>query len=525
MSKKIGLHRTSVCLENNYEYWASEFKKEEQLLRSILDDLLIEIEHVGSTAINHIFAKPIIDIAIAVSNESIFPEVIKKLTDNGYILRPDNGDDERIFIVKGNESNRTHYIHIHPWRSKGWFSQLYFRDFLNSNIKAAKQYEILKINLSHKYPNDRQKYSQGKDVFISEILSSVPYSFDDLFEISNQKNIPHQDLILIMLNMYGINADIESPRIRTNIFLDSNKEEFFYLGLPNNNESCFYLVDNDVYLYNKKIGTVNKLENDDCATSYFRKSKTVITLNSNSRSVCIGCKFCPNNLELNSEDSSLDSIQKIKEHFNIIMKHKDLSTIERLTICTGCFGNEDNALEHLLLINNVAKEINFSGIFHYIGSEIISNKAFSTSRSEIKSFMYTFTIECFSKRDAILKDLKRNIKLSGYYENMKRAMDFGFIVNYIYVLGLDSIDSMELNFRLLSEVSNNFPLINIFQPHITEHKLLMDKKANKIEYYLLARKIIEKIYKNTHLRPNSWECYRSLWYFKFDEEEMKCIRI
>jgi len=52
-------------------------------------------------------------------------------------------------------------------------------------------------------------------------------------------------------------------------------------------------------------------------------------------------------------------------------------------------------------------------------------------RSEIKSFMYTFTIECFSKRDAILKDLKRNIKLSGYYENMKRAMDFGFIVNYI----------------------------------------------------------------------------------------------
>ena len=282
------------------------------------------------------------------------------------------------------------------------------------------------------------------------------------------------------------------------------------------------------YLGNKYIATTYEIENDDCASSYFRKSNTVITLNSNRRSECRGCLFCPNNLELNSEDMNLNTSEKILSHFKEIMGRRNienLAEIERITICTGCFGSEEKALRHLIRVYDVITALGFKGKFHYIGSEILSDDAFDVIYKNVKKFMYTFTVECFTNREKMLNRIKSNISIEMYLNNMRKCKKMGFDTNIIYVLGLDPLDKTIEGLGYFIQESSLFPLINIFQPHVPEHYDLLSPDAHSMDYYLAVRKFVEYKYKDTGIRPQSWECYRPLWYYKFDEEKLNCIRI
>lgn len=110
--KNLGIPRTEVVLMKQHKEWKTAYLDEEKILKRILGETVVDIQHVGSTAIQNINAKPIIDISIGVENKEKLTTVKDKLEQNGYIHRPNHGDENRIFMVKGDEECRTHYLHI-----------------------------------------------------------------------------------------------------------------------------------------------------------------------------------------------------------------------------------------------------------------------------------------------------------------------------------------------------------------------------------------------------------------------------
>jgi len=136
-----------------------------------------------------------------------------------------------------------------------------------------------------------------------------------------------------------------------------------------------------------------------------------------------------------------------------------------------------------------------------------------------------FSLECFNvkNRQYFLKDIKQKVRLNTIKNVLTCANILKFRTNFSYIVGLESLKMMEKGFYEFSKYINSFPIINVFQAHRGQKKLRY-KEANKIEYYIKARKIIEKIFTPFSFRPRPWENYRSLWYIKFGDELLDDIR-
>lgn len=135
---------------------------------------IIDIQHVGSTAIPGILAKPIIDIQIAVDSLVAVKKIaIETLKNNGYEYWDEDPDPEKMFFVKGMPpfgDKRTHHVHIIEPKAKRWQSRIIFRDYLIAHPEAAREYEQLKIKLAQEYTYDREQYTDAKTKFIDDIL-------------------------------------------------------------------------------------------------------------------------------------------------------------------------------------------------------------------------------------------------------------------------------------------------------------------------------------------------------------------
>lgn len=170
MGTLIGLERKNVVLLKHSEEWGKLYQQERAILETLLEDQYILIQHVGSTSIPGLMAKPIIDIAVGVDSIEKMNNIKGILVDNGYHFRPDAGSDERLFLAKGGEESRTHYLHIEIFEGLSWNNHTNFRDYLICNPKCITEYENIKIELAAKYPNNREKYTLAKDEFIQSIL-------------------------------------------------------------------------------------------------------------------------------------------------------------------------------------------------------------------------------------------------------------------------------------------------------------------------------------------------------------------
>lgn len=161
----------------------SDYNKEwpriaEQEIKKLYDILpkqhVIDIQHVGSTAIPGMSAKPVIDIQIAVDSLSAMkPIAIKALKEIGYEYWDKNPDPERLFFAKGMPpfgEKRTHNVHIVEPSSRHWQEKILLRDYLRTHPEASVEYESLKKHLAQKYLYDREQYTSAKTEFIHEIL-------------------------------------------------------------------------------------------------------------------------------------------------------------------------------------------------------------------------------------------------------------------------------------------------------------------------------------------------------------------
>lgn len=169
----IGLKRNTVKLYPHSDEWRRVAEVTIKDLKDIFSDKAIDIQHVGSTSIKEIKAKPIIDIAVGVKSFEDVDKVIEALEDRGFIHVVENDDESQRFFSCGDfgADTRTHHIHVVIFGDKEWCDYIKFRDTLNNDVSKRRAYEELKLNLEKKYPNNRYEYTESKADFIMDILN------------------------------------------------------------------------------------------------------------------------------------------------------------------------------------------------------------------------------------------------------------------------------------------------------------------------------------------------------------------
>ncbi|SDJ88246.1 GrpB domain, predicted nucleotidyltransferase, UPF0157 family [Halovenus aranensis] len=169
----IGLERGRVELVPHDERWARLFEREADRLRSVLTDGVVTIEHVGSTAIAGVPAKPIIDILVVAETVGDRETWSRDLDALGYTFRPNDAVEDRHFFAKGPEDDRTHYLSITEAGSKTHTEQLAFRDYLREHPREARRYARVKAELAERFAEDRATYTESKSGFVRAILEQA----------------------------------------------------------------------------------------------------------------------------------------------------------------------------------------------------------------------------------------------------------------------------------------------------------------------------------------------------------------
>ncbi|MBO4863207.1 MAG: GrpB family protein [Eubacterium sp.] len=165
----IGLQRGTVAVEKHNSEWEEAAKRTIEKLDALLQGVAVDIQHVGSTAIRGICAKPIIDIVVGVSDFDEILNLSDILEENGFIYRGQDQPDQHLYVC-GDEEIRTHHIHVVIYDSEAWNNYLNMRDYLNSHEEDAKAYSELKEKLAEQYAEDRIIYTEKKSDFIKDIL-------------------------------------------------------------------------------------------------------------------------------------------------------------------------------------------------------------------------------------------------------------------------------------------------------------------------------------------------------------------
>ena len=165
----IGLERGVVKLVPHTPEWARLFAEEKARLEAAIGLHVLDIQHVGSTSIPGMAAKPIIDIGIAVTDFDEARVCVPSIERLGYTYRGEHGIPRRHYFVKGDP--RTHHLHMNEIHGQDWENQVLFRDYLIAHPALTAEYAALKRALAAQHPSDRGAYQDGKDPFIKRVLA------------------------------------------------------------------------------------------------------------------------------------------------------------------------------------------------------------------------------------------------------------------------------------------------------------------------------------------------------------------
>lgn len=351
-------------------------------------------------------------------------------------------------------------------------------------------------------------------------------------KIAENYHLPLENILSIALNRYGVLIDnISDNRLRFNLeLLDSNKKTYFAVCVNTYPASPFRLIDGILYLENNQVGKVTDIEKDTCLSTYFRNNKKVITFNSNSRSKCVGCKFCGTYSLIDEDVIEFDTSQKIYNYFTKLLKENNIESmgnIENVTICTGCFESEDRLIEHLLLINDTFQSMGFSGSINYIGSQLRDFDKIKMLSKAINNFGIYLTLEKFLDREKFMRPEKASLSIQDAKELLGYCSSLGITTTFLYILGLESLDTVKYYFNYLKDSINKFPIVQVFQDYTPIQESYRCEEGKDIEYYVRAREIIDNIFTEQNMSPKVWECFRSLYYEdnKKGCEKTRCKRM
>jgi GrpB-like predicted nucleotidyltransferase (UPF0157 family) len=167
----LGLDRTRVVVVPYDPAWPALFAEEAARLRAALGGRILSVEHVGSTSVPGLDAKPILDLMAGVESLVAAEALLPALRALGYEHKADPDIPERLYLVRGPAERRTHHLSLAEPASGFWRRQLRFRDRLRADPALAAEYARLKHALAERHPTDRLAYAAGKDPFIEAVLA------------------------------------------------------------------------------------------------------------------------------------------------------------------------------------------------------------------------------------------------------------------------------------------------------------------------------------------------------------------
>jgi GrpB-like predicted nucleotidyltransferase (UPF0157 family) len=171
-----------MILASHNPLWAVEFQALRDVYTSALGEVLVRVEHVGSTAVPDLLAKPILDIDLVMPSYDVFPEVVARLRRLGYIHNGDRGIREReVFKPLDNTAPFTspprewikHHPYVCPAGSSELRRHLAFRDALRAQDNLRQEYEKRKLDIAERSGGDRKVYAQIKEIACRDFIESV----------------------------------------------------------------------------------------------------------------------------------------------------------------------------------------------------------------------------------------------------------------------------------------------------------------------------------------------------------------
>jgi GrpB-like predicted nucleotidyltransferase (UPF0157 family) len=166
----LGLPKGTVRLLEHTPQWTQLYLEEEKQIRTAIGHLIIDIQHVGSTAIPGIKAKPVLDMLVGVRQlgEALLCQAPLEAIGYDYIANAGLANDH----VFGKGVARTHFLHLVEYMSGEWTNPLRFRDRLRTDAELAKQYERLKEELEERFGNNPAEYTKAKLGFIRAVIAA-----------------------------------------------------------------------------------------------------------------------------------------------------------------------------------------------------------------------------------------------------------------------------------------------------------------------------------------------------------------
>jgi GrpB-like predicted nucleotidyltransferase (UPF0157 family) len=166
---------TTVLLSPYSPLWPAVFDVESRTLADLLDGG-VRVEHIGSTAVPGLVAKPVIDMLVGAPDLAFIEARIPRLVEHGYRYVPEfeRAIAQRRYFTRTDGQPGHFHVHAVVLDSPFWRAHLAFRDALRANPATAAEYARLKQRLAARFPNDREAYTDGKATFIREVLDKVP---------------------------------------------------------------------------------------------------------------------------------------------------------------------------------------------------------------------------------------------------------------------------------------------------------------------------------------------------------------
>lgn len=167
---------TSVEVVPYSTVWPILFERERAALQAAVGDVARSIEHIGSTAVPGLSAKPTIDILVVVESTEEFLKRLPQVEALGYDYRAHNvfvGSDTHLFFRKVSNGKRTHHLHVLRSDSPEIDDHRLFRNALLDSPALVQEYERLKLTLAAQYAADRNRYVLEKANWVSGVLASL----------------------------------------------------------------------------------------------------------------------------------------------------------------------------------------------------------------------------------------------------------------------------------------------------------------------------------------------------------------
>ncbi|MCK5811384.1 MAG: GrpB family protein [Clostridiales bacterium] len=182
----LGCKNKIVQLKPYDKLWIELYESEKNKIINQIDNYIVSIEHIGSTSIKNLIAKPIIDIVISLNSVKKYKKIARKMVDIGYEFKGEGGISGRLFFIK-QDSSRT-YFHVHAFinGSQEYINHILFRDYLRVHHLYTDDYSKLKLQLFEKFENDRLAYTEGKNEFIKKILVKARNKYEKYQKEYNQ---------------------------------------------------------------------------------------------------------------------------------------------------------------------------------------------------------------------------------------------------------------------------------------------------------------------------------------------------